>query len=161
MTDIVIPVQGGEQAHTGRPHEAHQQHPGPWDHLAHTDRDERDQRVKHPPFSVPNGQSAPVFERAAFDWYASTEQIPATDATKMVDRQAGRKWMIISVLASAPAGIVIDSSAGSLFVAGAPNGFHVQKGGSISLPTEGPVWAVSDTPGTVTQADVVVGVNPQ
>lgn len=159
MSDIRIPVQGSEHSHTGRPHEPAQPHPGPWDQLPQQPPPATG--PPHQPFDTPNGRALPTFQRSSKEWYASTNQIPTTDAIKLVDRQAGRQWMLVSVAAAAPAGVVIDSAPESLFVAGAPNGFHVAKGGSISIPTEGPVWAVSDTPGTATQCDVAVGVNPQ
>lgn len=156
MSNTIIPVHD-PSGHGGRPHEPAHDHPGPWDQLeqSHTPA----AKVAHPPFALPNGQAAPVNQRAAADWFASTEAIAGTDSAKLVDRQAGRAWVLISVPAGSPAGVVVDNSADSLLVGGAPNGFHIAVGGSVSLPTEGPVWAVSATPGTATTCDVAVGVN--
>jgi hypothetical protein len=131
--------------------------PGPWDHLDHGDPSATTGH-KHSAFSVPQSDAVPVNERASYDWNASTQWIGAESAgvgpVKIVDRQAGRDWVLLMVPTVNPitgaanaTGVYIASRDSQLEVT-PPQGFFLAAGASISISSEGAIWAVSQTVGT-------------
>lgn len=125
--------------------------PGPWDHL------ENDEEIPDTIPPVPpreNKEAVPVNQRSASDWSGRTIEVPGTTPsqvgpTKIANRQPGRTSILIFV-PSGQTAVYIDSSQSTLSAAGGtPLGALVPAGASISIPTEGPVWALSSGAATL------------
>ncbi len=136
--------------------------PGAWDQLIIGPHDKS--QSKNPPFSTPNGNAVPTFQRAASDWMGSTVYIGSESnqqqPIKIVDRQAGRDWVLLFVPSTAPAGVYV-APHDSQLESTPPLGFLIPLGGNITLPTEAAIWGVSAINGTDTLICVAVGTNIQ
>jgi len=148
------------ELHTGR---------SAWDHILTGEPNEHDKTTGVPPWQTLNSKGVPVYQRASQEWDASTIYVGSNtggfDPVKLIDRQDGRDWVIVSVPATGPGnvttpcGVYIAARDAPLQAAGGPLGFFIPVGQSITLTIEGAVWAVSAITGAVTFCCVATGYN--
>lgn len=110
----------------------------------------------HSPWGTANAEALPVYQRAAAKWAGS--QWTVSQATQVATEQRGRVRVILWVPSTASHGVVVGADQAAVL---GVNALELDAGDSLTLDTEGTVWAapISDqTSGTVC---VVVLINPQ
>ena len=142
---------------------------GAWDHILTGTPAPHEQQTGQPPWQTSNARSVPVYQRASQEWEALTVYVGSNtgglDPVKLVDRQNGRDWVIISVPATGPSGnatpcgVYIAARDAPLQAAGGPLGFFIPIGQSLTLTIEGSVWAVAAIAGATTFCCVASGYN--
>lgn len=120
--------------------------PQPWDQISNPNRvldDPPDQTATmEDRFSRENGTAMPVNQRSPRHWSGHTMSVDAVNSTQLVPSQVGRKTVTILVPPTAPAAAWIDSQQSTLELA-SPLGFYLAVGASLTIETEGSVYAVS------------------
>ncbi len=107
-------------------------------------------QTREQPFSGTNYDALPVFERASKEWTART--VIVSKSLPLCTRKKGRKQVVLFCPASATAGVSLFPSRDEADANGVDTGYPLAVGASVTLYTEGPVYAnelTAGTPGTV------------
>lgn len=131
--------------------------PGPWDQIGPELDSPPGQASTEPPYGTENQQAVPMNQRSPRHWSGHTLAVDGTRVNRILPSQKGRKAFLVLV-PPAPlgaAGCYIDEQSSVLSAEGGPQGFLLPIGGSISVNTEGGIFAVSATPGTDTLICVI------
>lgn len=115
------------------------------------------------PWGITNPFAVAVHQRSAMDWRGTTSYVgadagaPGTEASKLVDRQQGRDWVLIANNLTGSVPILIGHSAGAVE---SGEGFLLPANSAITLYTEGAIWATVVSSGTGGPVSVATGINP-
>jgi hypothetical protein len=114
-------------------------------------------RNKPKPWTVPNEDALPVFERASKSWSGNTINLSTTNAFQLVGRVKGRKAITIWVPAAATHGVILAPTEGEAQEA---NGVTLNPGDSVTLDTEAPVYICPISGQTTGTCNYVTTFNP-
>lgn len=126
--------------------------PGPWDTIVAQEPPPPQPSAE--PYSQENSHAIPVNQRSAKRWSGQTLTVDGTDIRELLPPQKGRKAFLVNVPNNAAAAVYIGASAANM--GSGAQGFLLPIGSSLSLDTEGGVFAVSATAGTDTTVCIAV-----
>lgn len=129
--------------------------PGPWDGLEPKLDSPPNEQPTAEPYAPGNEYAVGVNQRSPRHWSGHTLSVDGTQPGQLVPAQKGRKAVLVLVPATATAGAFVDEQSAVLSSSGGPMGFYLAVGASISINTEGAVWAISATAGTDTTVCVI------